>query len=256
MHKVLSKSINYAYRTPEYVTGCSMNDIRRWTKQEGKPARFAYGPLGRWSGVIFRDASAVYLEAYTGEKWNVQSKDVMIAQRYRNSYYKGDARADLVGSLDVSEKADWVFADNGDAYAAVRIVKGGYYWNKPDHRRLYLEDQYSPILVQTGRRAVYGTFDKFQEAILAAPLTLTDDTLDYTGPNSSRIEFFMCKDSDREPYPKSLPRIDGSELDLDLEYTYRSPYMESKVGSEVVTVRYGNRRWDYDFAKNTVTEIE
>ena len=35
----------------------------------------------------------------------------------------------------------------------------------------------------------------------------------------------------------------------------RSPYVESKVGSDVVTVRYGERRWDYDFGKNTVTEV-
>lgn len=32
--------------------------------------------------------------------------------------------------------------------------------------------------------------------------------------------------------------------------------MESKIGSEIVTVRYGQRRWDYDFGKNTVTEIK
>jgi hypothetical protein len=255
MHKVLSQSINYAYRTPEYITGCAMNNIRLWNKEEGKPARFAYAPLGRWSGVIFRDGSAVYLEAYTGEKWNVQSKDVMVAQRYRNSYYKGDARVDLVGSLDVVERDGWVFADNDDAYAAVRIVKGGYYWNEPAHHRLYLEDQYSPILIQTGRKAVYGTFENFQKAILDAPLTLTETTLDYTGPNSYRIEFFQAKDSGENPYPETLPKIDGTELDLNLKYNYSSPYMQCQTGSDVVTTRYGSRRWEYDFAKNTVTEV-
>lgn len=44
----------------------------------------------------------------------------------------------------------------------------------------------------------------------------------------------------------------GYELDLNLEYNYRSPCMESEVGSDIVTVRYGDKRWDYDFAKNTV----
>jgi len=34
------------------------------------------------------------------------------------------------------------------------------------------------------------------------------------------------------------------------------PYMQSKVGNDIVAVRYGKRRWDYDFAKNTVTEIK
>ena len=52
-----------------------------------------------------------------------------------------------------------------------------------------------------------------------------------------------------------LPRIDGKTLDLDLEYNYKSPYMVNKVGSDIVTVRYGYRKWDYDFAKNTIAEV-
>lgn len=253
MHKVLSKSVNYAYRTPEYIIGCAMNDIRLWNQDNGKPD-FAYGPLGRWSGVIFRDASAVFLEAYTGEKWNVQSGDVMIAQRYPHSHYKGDARVEFVGSLELVERDGWVFVDNDDAFAAVRIARGGCYWNEPARHVLYLEDQYSPILIQTGRKTVYESFEKFQEAILAAPITLTEDMLDYTGPNSKRIEFWMCQDSDKEPYPQILPKIDGEELNLNLMHNYRSPYLNGAVGSNVVTVSYGNRKWEYDFAKNSVTE--
>ena len=32
--------------------------------------------------------------------------------------------------------------------------------------------------------------------------------------------------------------------------------MSNTVGSDIVTVRYGSRRWDYDFGKNTVTEVK
>ena len=267
-HKALSRSINYAYRTPEYVTGCSMFDVRLWQDVEKtrknrngeevayKVRQFGYGPLGRWSGVIFRDGAAVYLDPYTGEKWNVQSKDVMIAQRYKGSVYKGDARVDFAAMKGMTERGGWVFADNHDAYAAVRIVKGGYYWNEPARHRLYLQDQYSPIIIQTGRKAVYGSFENFQKAILTAPLKLTEDVLDYTGPNSSRIEFFMCKNSDKDRYPKSLPKIDGKSLDLNLEHNYQSPYLNNKVGSDVVTVTYGDGKWNYDFEKNTITEIQ
>jgi hypothetical protein len=254
-HKALSRSINYAYRTPEYVTGCSMFDVRLWRGEE-KSKEFGYGPLGRWSGVIFRDGAAVYLEAYTGEKWNVQSKDVMIAQRYKGSVYKGDARVDFAAVKGMAERDGWVFADNHDAYAAVRIVKGGYHWNEPARHRLYLQDQYSPIIIQTGRKAIYGSFDAFQKAILAAPLKLTEDKLDYTGPNSKRIEFWMCKNSTEGPYPQAPPKIDGKELDLNLKHNYQSPYLNNTVGSDIVTVRYGKREWEYDFDKNTVTMVK
>jgi len=254
-HKALSRSINYAYRTPEYITGCSMFDVRLW-RGEGKKKTLIYAPLGRWSGVIFRDGAAVYMDPYTGEKWNVQHKDVMIAQRFPASVYKGDARVDFAAVKDMTETGGWVFADNHDAYVAVRVVTGGAYWNEPARHRLYLQDQYSPIIIQTGRKAVYESFEKFQKAILAAPLTLTADKLDYAGPNSSRIEFFLCRDSEDfdETYPKSLPKVDGKELDLNLTHNYRSPFMETKVGSDIVTIRYGRRKWLYDFDKNTVSE--
>lgn len=252
--KLPSRSINYAYCTPEYVTGCAMFDVRLWYGK-GKERSLKYGTMGRWSGVIFRNRGGVYLEAYTGEKWNVQSKDVMIAQTFKGSRYTGHPRVDFASIMDMAEKDGWVFVHNHGAYAAVRIVRGGYYWNEPARRRLYLNDSFSPVIIQTGRKAVYGSFADFQRAILSAPLTLTEDKLDYTGPNSARIEFFMAKDSDEDPYPKTLPKIDGKELDLELEYSYKSPYMESKAGSDIVTVRYGTRQWNYDFAKNTVTEL-
>ena len=251
--KLPSRSLNYAYCTPEYVTGCAMFDVRLW-HGKGKERSLKYGTMGRWSGVIFRNRGGVYLEAYTGEKWNVQHKDVMIAQTFRGSRYTGHPRVDFASAMDMIEKDGWVFVHNHGAYVAVRVVRGGYYWNEPARRRLYLNDAFSPIIIQTGRQANYRSFEKFQQAILAAPLKLTKDVLDYTGPNSPRIEFFLCKDSDKSAYPKTLPLIDGQELDLKLKHNYRSPYTNNTVGSDVVTVSYGDRKWEYDFGNNTVTE--
>ena len=252
--KLPSRSINYAYCTPEYVTGCAMFDVRLW-HGEGNDRSLKYGTMGRWSGVIFRNRGGVYLEAYTGEKWNVQSKDVMIAQTFKGSRYTGHPRVDFASIMEMLEKDGWVFVHNHGAYAAVRIARGGYYWNEPARRRLYLNDAFSPIIIQTGRQAVYESFEKFQEATIAAPISLTEDKLDYTGPNSKRIEFWMCKDSDVDPYPQSLPKIDGKELDLNLQYNYKSPFMINKTGSDIVTVKYGERTWAYDFGENTITEV-
>ena len=44
-------------------------------------------------------------------------------------------------------------------------------------------------------------------------------------------------------------------LGVEREYVYRSPYMGSKVGSDSVTVRYGERRCEYDFGRNTITDV-
>ena len=73
--------------------------------------------------------------------------------------------------------------------------------------------------------------------------------MEYTGPNSSKLEFFA------QAKPFVLPKVDGKPIDLELEYNYRSPYMENRQDSNVVTVRYGKSRWDYDFASNKVTAV-
>lgn len=250
--RLLSTSMSYIYRTPDYIIGCAMFD-----PTDGKK----YAPLGMWSGVISRDIKGVYFDAYTGEKWNVQDKDVMVAQCFTGFGYPGDPRVDFTPGWEMVEKDGWVFVSNDEACVAVKIVTGGYTWKTPA-RRLMLKEKYSPIIVQTGRRADYGSFAKFQEAILKAPLKYADNKLEYTGPNSARIEFFCVMAEDtlkasgitRPDYV--LPTIDGKTLDLDLKYNYKSPYMECKTGSDVVTLRYGARRWEYDFAKNTVTEIK
>jgi len=244
--KLLSRAINYAYCTPEYVTGCVLFDPN---------IGYTRGSFGRWIGVTFRDRGAVYLEPYFAKR-TVQHKDVMIAQRLKH-FYQGDPNGSLVRRQDVFftsgwdmvEKDDWVFVSNDEAYAAVKIVKGGYTWKEPA-RHLLMKDRWSPIIIQTGRKVVYGSVGKFQEAILKAPLTLTKQMLRYTGPSSPTIEFFPA-----EAPPYKLPKIDGKALNVNPKYNYRSPYIGSKAGSDIVTVRYGSRRWVYDFGKNTIAEI-
>lgn len=190
---VLSQSANYTWRTPDYTIGCALFDPNR-----------KYGPLGMWSGVICRDKKAVWLDAYTGEKWNAQYKDVMIAQCAKGKYYGGDPRVDFTPGWKLAEKKGWVFASNDEAYVVVRVARGGYVWTKPG-RSLMLKEKYSPIIIQTGRKVDYGPFAAFQDAILGAPCKITAEKLEYIGPKSPKIEFFLATD------PYILPKIDGAD---------------------------------------------
>lgn len=265
-YELRSEQLNYAYCTPEYVTGCAMFDVasrdvyEKTAYRHGKPytkreTLLNYGTMGRWSGVIFRNRGGVYLPSYSDEKYNLHHKDVMIAQPFKGARYGGHQKIDFASVMDMVEKDGWIFVHNDEAYAAVRVVLGDYYWRDLGRHELFANEKYSPIIIQTGRKAVYGSFEKFQKAILAAPLKVKGRILDYTGPNSARIEFFMCDDSD-DPYPASLPKIDGKVLELDPETNYRSPYMNSKVGSDIVAVSYGDRKWEYDFGKNEVRRVK
>ena len=143
------------------------------------------------------------------------------------------------------------------AYAAVRFATGGHFWTDSIKRQMFAHDNFSPIIIQTGREADYGTFEKFQKAILKAPLKYDNDKLEYKGPSSPRIEFFTMRSEERKAGKAYiLPLVDGKAIDLNPEYAYSSPYMQNKAGSEIVTVTYGGRTWKYDFDENTVTEAE
>lgn len=317
--KVLSRCINCAYCTPDYIIGCAMFDVGKETVDRD---------MGRWSGVIFRDHAAICVRPYTDKKWNVQDRDVMITQNCRGHGYPFWPKIRFVGGMDMVEKDGWVFVDSTEAYAAINIVKGGYRWNEPARLSPMLKDRFSPIIIQTGGKVDYGSFEKFQNDILRAPLTVAKDKLTYTGPNSSRIEFSETGNEEQKVYNAALeaakqeaeknlwreiqggisaeiedkdiayelakayrkeqtaahrsrieaeaikvavqtlkakgivnpclftlPKIDGKTRVLDSEYDCKIPYMECKTGSDVVTIRYGERRWDYDFGKNTVTEV-
>lgn len=52
-----------------------------------------------------------------------------------------------------------------------------------------------------------------------------------------------------------LPNFDGKTIDPNPEYTYSSPYIQRKEGSDVVTVKYRGRTWEYDFERNTVAGL-
>jgi len=236
---LLSQSMNYIYRTPDYTMGCAVFDPNR-----------KYGPLAMWSGIVLRDKKAVWLDAYTGEKRNVQDKDVMITQCTRGNGYPGDPRVDFTAGWNMVEKNGWVFVDGGEAYVAIKVVKGGYKWAKPDRRRLMLNEKYSPIVFQTGRKTDYESFERFQSEILRARYELTEEKLIYHGPRSAKIEFFLAED------PYRLPTINGKTLDVDLKYNYNSPYMVNEVGSDIVIVRYGDREWKYDFGKNEIRALK
>jgi hypothetical protein len=239
-------AVNYTWCTPEYITSIGMFDPN---------INFGFPIQARWTGVIFRDLSAISMDAYTGEKWGVQHKDVMISQRWCDRGYQGWPKINFESGFEKMERDGWIFADNGEAFAAVKVL-GSYFWADPIKRTLYLEDELSPIVIQTGMKKDYGSFAAFQKAILEAPLTFKDGKVEYKGPNSAKLELVCAgPQHQQDDVNIPLPKINGKAVEFDTGYRYHSPYMESKAGSDVVTVRYGDKRWDYDFAKNTVREV-
>jgi hypothetical protein len=238
--KLNSTMINSLYRTPEYIIGGGLVDFKK-------------AGWGQWSGVNFKNLDSIYMRAWedAGDRWYAHDKDVLIGQRYVGSYYNGDdgeANVRFTPNLEKVERDGWIFTvtPDGEAYAAVNFVTGGYTWNETQQLKLLPNDMYSPVIIQTGLKEVYVSFEDFQVAILAASLTVTADKVDYTGPNASPIEFFRSSSF-------IAPKVDGTPVDFDFDYNYRSPFIQNEGENDQVTVRYGDKLWIYDFENNTIT---
>jgi hypothetical protein len=178
-----SHAMNYYYRTPEYVIGAVTHDPNGYLGGDNK---------GRWSGVVFRDLSVISLGAYTDTKWFAMSKDVMVGQKAIGFYSRGgQTQVAFERFFDQKiEKDGWVFVDNGGAFGAVKFVWGDYHWKDPIRRVMLSSKNDTPFIIQCGMKEDYGSFKAFQKAILAAPLKVSKDKVEYHGPNSAKIEFF------------------------------------------------------------------
>jgi len=83
------------------------------------------------------------------------------------------------------KKEGWIFVEDGDAFAAVRVVAGNddvpglqgelvndsYTWN-PDRTIVQLNNKYAGMIFETSRRAHHETIEAFMEDILDNTLML------------------------------------------------------------------------------------
>ena len=93
----------------------------------------------------------------------------------------------------------------------------------------------------------FGSFEKFQAAILQTPLKIDADSLHYAFPKMPALELF------RQPEKELL--VDGVRHQFRSDTrVFDSPYLQGDVGSSQFTVRIGAYSAVYDFEKNTVAE--
>jgi hypothetical protein len=247
-----SALINYAYKTPNYTLGSTLQDPRiRYAKISSQK---------RWSGMLLHNpgvdlVSAVY--PFPEEKgnrpeyayWNFQYKNIMILQKMPMAYATGDMRVQFTVGLATIERDGWVFAHNetfmGNAYVAVRPAYDGYTWNSRKDM-IILRNQWAPIIFHAGDVDEFGSFDNFVEQVLAGDLNADSrgNKFEYKGPNQPKITFYTNY---------KLPDVDGKSIDLRPLHCYTSPYMNSEWGSNKIIVQVGPYNTIYDFDNVTIT---
>lgn len=137
----------------------------------------------------------------------------------------------------------WILAQAPRAFAAVRVVRGGYAWD--DQNWLRCQDEYTPIIIEAARMTDYdNSYGKFKAAVLAQKVVLGHGILTYRGlGNSGNLTFYP--DSGR------LPELNGKPIDLAQDYTFNSPFMREDWATGVVRIAKGGRELKIDVRKES-----
>jgi hypothetical protein len=235
--------VRYSYCTPDFIMGTLMLESRPkeyWT---------AISQQNRWHGVVFagREDSTLYprcetdRSTYNGQ-WAIQHKGTLIAQKLRHSDNAGAMRVCFSTDLERHERDGWIFVRAARAFAAVKIVRGGWQWD--DERWLRCDDEYTPVIIEVARSQDYNDeLQSFEAALLPQSISFEDGVLRYSGLQGSG-EFAFFAESDR------LPELNGKPIDLAPDYAFASPFLNEKWASGVVRIGKGKRELVIDVCED------
>lgn len=283
-----SALVNYAYRTPHYLLGSTLQDpsLTRIDTAKNTPV-LKYAGISRqkrWAGVLFDDPEAerpsvpahrdrsrdemcaVYVKTERKQPgkggrpqhphWSVQYENVLILQRIQEakgtgSYNTGKVSICFHGKgLLKEEKEGWIFASNDQAYVAVKFLDSEHEWDESGEiasPKPFIMAKPYRYLMHCGDKNADGSFAEFQNKVLANPLEVTAESVQYTNQTNGTTLVcypFIVAKSDQF----RMPSINGKEINIKPDMTYSSPFLNLPYGESKVKVSVGAYETVYDFA--------
>lgn len=246
-HSILRKG----FCTPNFVLGSAAQDPR-WLED----ASMGF----RWQGAVFASDPLARIgfevEPAKNRGWHgfnpffsVQDRNILITQKWApvppNPPTANPAHLKVYFAAtldDVQENDGWIFVKDGAAFAAVKVVAGGYEWSPAwkhaddsEHKAfLKLKSEDAPVIMIVNDAADYGNdFAKFQSAVKSQPIEYSKGVVHFAG-----IVFSG---------PDHTPEIQGKPVDVSPARGYDSPFVRSDFGSGLIHIRKGEDTVILDF---------
>lgn len=244
--------LRVGYATPSYIIGSPGLD----------PAVSNDASMGnRWQGVIFdRDALArIGFETLPATKkdwhgfnpfFSLQDRNILVTQKWAPvppnpaSAKPSYLRVYFSPTLDsVQEEEGWIFVKDGGAFAAVKVVAGGYKWTpawkhaatidvKPF---VTLDTERAPVILIANQAIDYdGNFDAFKAAMKSQSIHYADGILHFAA-----MTFHG---------PSRIGEIDGKAVNIAPSRGYDSPFIRSDWNSGRIFIRKGDATEILDFS--------
>jgi len=251
--------MRYSYADPAFIMGTSMTEAQPLADWAHISAQ------NRWQGVIFAghdDARIVPVVrpidnwvAMNGH-WSVQSKGSMITQKLKE--HRGGA--DMIvwisdaGLNTQLEEDGVVFLEVEGAYAAIRVVNGGFEWNRekityhgkdgrvttsPPGKMMVLGDEYAPVILEVMARSDVRSFEEFKAKLRACEVKMDGTVLQYKTIYGDLLTF----DTGYE----QIPTINGKAVNYAPSKAFESPFLNGDWNSGIVTISKGHRKQVLDF---------
>ena len=251
--------LRYSYCDPAFIMGTPMTAARPledWA---------AISSQNRWQGVIFageHDARIVPIvrpkdnRVALNAQWSVQSKGSLITQKLK--HHRGGAEMIVWMSNDglsvPVEEEGIVFVEAENAYAAIKVVKGGFQWRQTpfiaidgqknrrstrEGKTMILNEEYAPVILEVMAKSDVKSFDVFKAMVKACRIRRNGPALEYKTIYGEQLTFDT---SARKP-----PTINGQPVNYAPKKVFESPFLNADWNSGIVTITKGDRKKVLDF---------
>lgn len=240
--------VRYSFCTPDFVIGSAVFEARPrndWALISSQNQSHGVIFAGDKNAGILPQCQKTGSNRSYNSQWSVQKKGTLICQKLEMNQRAGRSMVwfSSAGLSEPMEEGDWIFAGSQGAYAAVRVVDGGYAWEDQTRRAkgkwLVCKNEYSPVILEVDQKSNYASREEFRAKVFSNAFSFTDNILQYTGIYGDSFTFFA-------DYSK-VPEIDGIPVDYAPSKTYDSPFLKADWNSGVVYIQKGKRSLVLDF---------
>lgn len=240
--------VRYSYCTPEFIIGTAMFESRPYedwamisSQNQSRGIIFANNK----AACILPEVEKIKNNREYNSVWSVQQNGTLICQKLKDSRGAGRMRIWFAGEGlgSPTEANGWVFAETPGAYAAVRVVDGGYTWedqtDEVKGRWLVCGNEYSPVILEVDKKSNYNSFGEFKAKVFGNAMNYSNSILNYTGLYGDKFTFFADY--------SNPPKINGTPVNYSPAKTYDSQFLKADWNSGVVHIQKGNRELVLDF---------
>ena len=153
------------------------------------------------------------------------------------------------GLSEPVEEDGIIFVKAENAYAAIKVVQGGFQWRQtpfiamtgekysrssPEGKTMILNEEYAPVILEVMAKSDVSSFDAFKVKVKACRMSKNGPVLEYSTIYGKQLTF--------DTSTREVPTINGRLVNYAPRKVFESPFLNADWNSGVVTITKGDRK--------------